>query len=307
MSIYQGDSYSFALSLTRKDTTVVIITNVQYTPSISPYAVYTFEWISGPYLHLGTSIVIAGLSHATNNGTFVISGLGLENDSLGVPQVNSGTFSVTNTNAITSIQAGTGTVGTTPNITSPPIIQIVQLQGFVPMLGIPANMVALDSSNQVWVYTWSIGAVPAGGYIAIVSYAADGNTFSGILLEKIVVGDKYILGTVALDATVAKASTVALDATVAHATDLVAINPNTSSVVLAIKAKTDNLPPDPSGMTLLQTTIQNISDVHDAALGPQTVDKTQNPAVYTIKGVANNVVAQFHLIDDDSETSRVPF
>lgn len=194
--------------------------------------------------------------------------------------------------------------GTNPSVTTPPVIQIIQLQGFVAMLGSPAAMVNLDSSKQLWAYTWNIGNAPSGQYQAIVSYAADSNTFSGFPIEKITVGDTRILGTLALDATVSKDATVAKDSTVAKSSDLSTINPNNSSIILAIKSKTDNLPADPAGMTLLGATVLNVADVHDAVLGNQTVDKTQNPAVFTLKRLDNSVLSQYQLADDASQTSR---
>lgn len=303
--IYQNDSYSFTLSLTREDTSVVDISSVSYSPSISADAIYTFSLISGPYPHLGNKITVVGMAHLGNNGTFTITDLDYLVDSAGI--MLGGTFHVTNTSAVTATEAGTGTIDTTPNVTSVPYVQIIRLSDSSPILGVPAAMAALDSSQQIWIYTWDVGSALAGEYIAIASYAVDGNIFSGKFVEKIRVGDSRIIGTVALDATVAKDATAAKDATVAKATDLAAIDPNTSSIVLAIKGKTDNLPADPTGMTLLGDTIQDVADVHDAILGNQIVDKTQNPAVFQIKRLNNSILAQYHLADDNSETSRTKF
>lgn len=290
--IYQNDSYTFTLPLTRPDTTVIEITGVVKNLSISPYAVYTYELVSGPYLHLGTSVVITGFLTSGNNGTFVIADL------------DAGTFSVTNGTAVTETHTAAGVVGTTPTVSTSPVIQIIRLSDFTAILGVAAAMTALDGTKQLWAYTWSIGTALSGEYAAIVSYAADGNTFSGAFLEKIRVGDARVIGTVALDSTVAKDATVSKDATVAKSTDLATINPNTSAIVLAIKAKTDNLPADPAGMTLLDPTIQDIVDIHDVSLGNQTVDKTQNPAIFTLKRTNNSVLAQFQLVDNGTETSR---
>lgn len=194
--------------------------------------------------------------------------------------------------------------GTNPSVTVNPVIQIVRLQGFTAMLGSPAAMLNLDSSKQVWSYTWTVGTALSGEYVAIVSYAADGHTFSAFPIEKVRVGDSRVIGTVALDATVSKDATVAKDSTVAKATDLAGINPNTSAVVLAIKSKTDILPADPVSMTLLGVTISNVDDIHDATLGNMSIDKTVNPAVMTVKRLNNAVLSQYVLTEDGSETAK---
>lgn len=300
--IYPNDSYTFTLSLTRNDTTVVEISSVQYSASISSSAIYTFSLTSGPYPHLGTTIVITGMAHTGNNGAFTITDLDWLVDSLGVSV--GGTFSVTNTSAVTSLDAGTGTIGTTPNVTTAPVLQIIRLLDFIPILSLPVAMASLDSSNQLWKYTWNVGAAQSGEYAAIVSYASDGNTFNGRFIEKIQVGDSRILGIVALDATVAKDATVSKDSTVAHSSDLAAISPDNSPTILAIKSHTDNLPTDPASMTLLQTVIQDVDDIHDATLGNQIVDKTQNPAIFTLKRQDNSILASFQLTDDSTQSSR---
>ena len=301
--LYQNDSYTFTMSLTRETTTVLEILSVSYNASINPYAVYTFNLVSGPYPTLGNEVVIVGSTHPGNDGSFTIVALSQEVDSLGIDV--GGTFSVTNTSAVTSPSStGKGTIGTAPNVTTPPVIQIVRLSDFTTMLISPASMIALDSSNQLWTYTWAIGLATSGEYAAIVSYAADGNIFSGKFIEKVKVGDTYIIGTVALDSTVAKDTTVAKDATVAHQVDLAAINPDTSVTVLAIKSKTDNLPADPTGMTLLSTYLTDIVDIHDVSLGNQSVDKTLSPPLYTMNRVGGGILAQYQLTDSVSTTSR---
>jgi len=69
-------------------------------------------------------------------------------------------------------------------------------------------------------------------------------------------------------------------------------------------AKTNNLPPDPAGMTLLGPTIQDVVDLHDASFGSQTIDKTQSPALYTMKRQDASILAQFQLTDNTTETTR---
>jgi len=196
--------------------------------------------------------------------------------------------------------------GSLPSVTTSPTLQIIYLVDGSSVLGSPASMTSVSGTNdQLWTYTWSIGTVQNGQYMAIVSYAADGNTYNSIPLEKVTIGDSRILGAVALDSTVAKAADVALDSTVAHATDVIAISPETSPTILSIKAKTDLIPADPTSMTLLATPISQVADIWDSELGSQTIDKTQNPAKYTKSRVGGGTLATYDLTDDATTSQRV--
>ena len=65
---------------------------------------YTYSLISGAALKVGQSITVANMSPGGNNGTFIITGLGI--DAGGNP-----TFLVTNTNGASATnQSGTGTI-----------------------------------------------------------------------------------------------------------------------------------------------------------------------------------------------------
>jgi hypothetical protein len=87
-----------------------------------------------------------------------------------------------------------------------------------------------QETTQVYSFAWNTAGNLNGDYLAVVSYAADGNTFNDQFVEKIHLGDTYVTGP------------VALDATVAHITDLVTVNPNTSTVVLVIQTAVNALP-----------------------------------------------------------------
>jgi hypothetical protein len=298
MPLYQGDIYTFTLFLGRKDTSSVAIYSVSNTGGVSTY---TYLPVSGPPLELGTTINVTGMA-SNNNGPFTITGMGILVNYVNV--VTGYTFTCNSASGATQTHAGSGTVGTSPNVTTSPVVQIVQLNGFAAMLGSAAPMIAIDDTDQVWTYSWSIGAATSGQYVAIASYVVDGNTFNSVPIEKITVGDSRITGAVALDATVAHDATCAQDATVAHVTDLATINPNTSPVILAIQASTANLPIDPAGMTLLSSYLQDVVDLHDVALGNQIIDKTQTPPLFTMKRLDNSVLANFNISDDSNQTTR---
>ncbi len=143
-----------------------------------------------------------------------------------------------------------------------------------------------------------------GDYLAIVSYAADGNTINGQYLDRVRLGDTCVTGLVALDATVAHDATVAKDATVAHVTDLQTINPSTSSVVLAIQSAVNALPASLASQASMELLTSLLTDVHDAQLGTWSVDKTQNPKVMTLYRLDGSVLTTFQVTEDSNSAAR---
>ena len=195
--------------------------------------------------------------------------------------------------------------GTAPNVTVAPTVAVVQLSSGSTVLA-ATSMTLIAGTQAVYIYRWATTGMSNGDYASIVSYAADGITVNGRLLEVFHIGDTMISGAVALDATVAKDSTVAKDATVAHQGDLAAMSPDNSPIVLSIKLKTDNLPADPVSAATLESTIDNVQDLHDYQLGTWTIDKTQVPNILTILSPSSQVVARFALSDNISTTQRSP-
>jgi hypothetical protein len=167
-------------------------------------------------------------------------------------------------------------------------------------------MVLITGSQAVYNYPWSTTGLSNGDYLAIVSYASDGLTINGRCLEVFHLGDTNVTGPVSLAAVVALNSTVAKDATVAHMVDLATISPDASPAVLAIKAKTDNLPFDPASLTVLNQVGANVQGLFNAQFGTWTIDKTQTPQVLTILSPVGGVVATFTLTDSGSATQRTP-
>jgi hypothetical protein len=195
--------------------------------------------------------------------------------------------------------------GTAPNVTVAPVISIVRASDNTLMVN-SQPMTAMALTQVIYTYRWDTTGATNDDYVAVVSYAADGLTISGRYLATISLGDSRITGIVALDATVAKDLTVAKDSTVAHFTDLATISPDVSQTVQAIKAKTDNLPPDPASLTVLNTVAQNVQDLHDYETGTWTIDKTQSPQVLTILRPSGGVLARFQLTDSTTATNRTP-
>lgn len=196
--------------------------------------------------------------------------------------------------------------GVNPNVTATPVVTIIRLSDSTTIVS-AQTMTLVTGTQAVYVYPWSIASnALSGDYLAIASWTNDGITYNSrpILPELIHVGDTYITGPVALSATVALNATVAKDATVAHASDLAAVNPNNSSLVQSIAAKTANLPSDPAGMTLLATPIQHIQDTYDGVLGPMAVDKTQNPPVITITRVGGGTLATYTIADSTNSSIK---
>jgi hypothetical protein len=195
--------------------------------------------------------------------------------------------------------------GTAPVTTVSPVVSIVRLVDGVVVVNSQA-MTLLAGTQAVWVYPWNTAGALNGNYVTIVSYASDGLTISGRLLSTLTLGDSRITGAVALDSTVAKDATVAKDSTVAHFTDLASVLPDTSPAVLAIKAKTDNLPAAPADAAVLSTVAANVQDLHDFNSGTWTIDKTQNPQVLTILRPSGAVFLKLQLTDSSSATVRMP-
>ena len=206
------------------------------------------------------------------------------------------------TNLVLSI---TTAAGTAPVTTVNPVVSIVRLVDSVVVVNSQA-MTLLAGTQAVWVYPWNTAGAQVGNYVSIVSYASDGLTISGRLLSTLTLGDSRITGAVALDSTVAKDATVAKDSTVAHFTDLASVLPDTSPAVLAIKAKTDNLPAAPADAAVLSTVAANVQDLHDFNSGTWTIDKTQNPQVLTILRPSGAVFLKLQLTDSSSATVRMP-
>lgn len=197
--------------------------------------------------------------------------------------------------------------GAGPTITTAPVITVVNLStGSAVVTG--QTMTAITgTSSQVYKYIWNTAGLADGDYIGLVSYAHDSITINSQLLEKVHLGDSRVVGVVAQDATVAKDGTVAKDSTVAHTTDLVSISPNNSSVVLAIKAKTDLLPATPADNATLIAVQSAITDIHNAVMGTWVIDKTQSPQVLTFFNSDSSVLARFQLSDGPTATNRTKF
>lgn len=197
------------------------------------------------------------------------------------------------------------TDGTAPTITTAPTLQIINLSNDSAVLTTPATMVLVSGSTAIYKYLWAVPTgTLTGDYMVVVSYVADSVVFNGKFLEKIRVGDSRVTDVVAKDTTVAKDATVAKDLTVAHVVDLQTLSPDNSATVLAIKAKTDNLPTDPTSTTTLTAMTSIITDARDASLGNVFIDKTVNPNTLTIKRPDNTTLAVFTINDSSTLTSK---
>ena len=193
--------------------------------------------------------------------------------------------------------------GTTPSVTTAPLVTVINLTTGAAVVT-AAAMTLVAGTCLVYSYAWNTAGMLNGDYLAVVSYAADGITVNGQYLDQIRLGDTNIPGPVALNATVALDATVAKDATVAHLTDLATINPNTSSVILAIQAKTANLPAIPAAQSDVTALVQFLTDIHDTVLGTWIVDKTQNPKVLSFLRLDGSNLATFTVTEDDNSAAR---
>jgi hypothetical protein len=196
--------------------------------------------------------------------------------------------------------------GTAPSVTVVPSVTVIRLADQVVVVNAQL-MTLIPGTQAIYTYPWAIDPSALNGdYVSLVSYASDGITVSGRMLETLTLGDSRITGVVALDSTVAKNATVAKDATVAHLTDLALVDPDASDLIQAIKLKTDNLPVDPASQTQLVTVLQVAQDFSDYQMGTWTIDKTANPQVLTVLRPSGAVIARFQLTDGPSATTRTP-
>jgi hypothetical protein len=193
--------------------------------------------------------------------------------------------------------------GTNPNVTSAPVVTIINLADSSVVVNGQA-MTLLASTQKIYTYAWNTNGLSDGEYLAFVSYASDGITVNGRFQEKIHLGDSRILGTAALDSTVAKDATVAKDVTVAKSTDIQSVNPNNSTAVLAIKAKTDALPTNVASQDTLATVLALLTDVNDCISGSWIVDKTANPKTLTFRRGDNSVIHTYTITEDNNQASR---
>lgn len=199
------------------------------------------------------------------------------------------------------------TDGVDPTVTSIPSITIIHVPTGTAMVT-AQTMTLIAGTQKVYKYSWSIpGTAQIGEYLSIATWVADGVTFTGRYVKDFRVGDSRVTGVVALDSTVAKDGTVAKDATVAKASQLTGLNPDNSAAVLAIKAKTDNLPASPASEGTLTAVQSTVSDIYDAEFGETVLDKTVTPQVVTVRKTSDNsVLKQFEMTDGVSETRRHP-
>lgn len=190
--------------------------------------------------------------------------------------------------------------GSNPNVTVAPTVTIINaVSGNVV---VPATAMDLIAGTQkVYSYVWDTAAQPEATYLALVSYAADGVTVQGRMLESVRLGDSRVTGAVALDATVAKELTVAKDATVMKYAQYVL--PKNDDYVRAIKSRVDLLPNDPASAAAIAALAAKLEDVHDFVTGTWIVDKANDKM--TLYRKDGSVLQAFNLEDTDTHSNRL--
>ncbi len=196
----------------------------------------------------------------------------------------------------------TAPYGATPTVTVSPLITIINLSTTSPVISSQA-MTLLSGTNLLYYYNFNTTSLSTGMYIAVASFAYNGNTYNNFFIESIKLGDTNITGPVALNSTVAKDATVAKDLTVAHLTDLATINPNTSSVVLAIQTKVNTLPTSPADNSLLTTVANLATDTRDAVIGSWIINKTANPNTLTYLRTDGVTTLSSYNVSEDSSSA----
>ena len=194
--------------------------------------------------------------------------------------------------------------GVAPTINVNPVITIVTSTGTALISSVNMTVIA-GTQNQIWTYSWNTAGLSNGTYLALVSYSHDSITVNSQLLERVKLGDSFVVGVVAQDSTVAKESTLIAGDGTDYLTNIIETLSANSIVLQNIQVSTDNLPLHPADndtLTSIQTTINQLLN---AQLGTWIVDKTQSPNVLTFFNPDNSVLATFQLTDSSGSSNRV--
>jgi hypothetical protein len=174
--------------------------------------------------------------------------------------------------------------GAAATITTAPLISVIQLSSGTPVVS-AQPMTFVTGTTSIYSYLWNTSSLINGDYLAVVSYAANGVTYNGIFLEHVRLGDTYVTGPVALNATVALAANTATPA------DVAAVNPNTSSAIAAIQSAIAALPDTLATQESVNLLTSLVTDVHDYSFGTWSVNKTVSPKVLTCYSLDGSVLA----------------
>jgi hypothetical protein len=190
--------------------------------------------------------------------------------------------------------------GGDPNVTAAPTITVLNAASGQ-VVSAAAPMTLIDGTRKVYSYAWDTTGQTDGAYIGVVSYAADGVTIQGQLLETVRLGDARVKGPVALDATVAKDSTVAKDATVMHYREYVL--PKNDDYVRSIYSKVQLIPANPATAEAITSLGLKLEDIHDFVMGTWVVDKVAK--TMTLRRKDGSVLTTFNIADTDTTSSRI--
>lgn len=195
-------------------------------------------------------------------------------------------------------------------ISSQPSMTVINLATLLPVTGYTAiTMTFVTGTDYVYYMPFMVPSTSPADYVAIVSYATSAPaTISNQFVSALHVGDSYITGPVALNATVAKDATVAKNATVLLASQYVA--PGSDPTVQAINTNVQDILTD---TTAIETAVGSLSmsslaglvqDIYDATFGTVRIDQTANPPVLYINRINGTNIATFQLINNPTTTER---
>jgi len=171
-------------------------------------------------------------------------------------------------------------------------------------------MTLVTGSDYVYFMPFVIPSTAPADYVAIVSYATSTpTTVASQFVSALHVGDSYISGPVALNATVAKDATVAKNATVLLASQYV--DPSSDPTVQNINTNVQAVLADTAaidaavGVPLMSATLAGlVQDVYDATFGTIRIDQTANPPILYINRINGTNIATFQLINNPTTTER---
>ena len=192
--------------------------------------------------------------------------------------------------------------GTTPSVTTAPLVTVINLTTGAAVVT-AAAMTLVAGTCLVYSYAWNTAGMLNGDYLAVVSYAADGNTVNGQYLDQIRLGDTNIPGPVALNAPWRSMRPwPRTRPSSSHGS-----GDDQSQYIVCHSGhpgQDGQLAGDPAAQSDVTALVQFLTDIHDTVLGTWIVDKTQNPKVLSFLRLDGSNLATFTVTEDDNSAAR---
>lgn len=191
--------------------------------------------------------------------------------------------------------------GTAPTVSGTPTCTVINALTGTPLTSPALSLTAVSGTAGLYSGSWNSAGAPQGLYLALVSYATNTETVNGKLLTTIQLGDTYVTGRVALDATVAKDVSVAKAAYTLQKADYVPPDQSTllQNISTGLSALASNLP----SLSLFNQLLQSVGNLSDFLFGNWTINKQTNEMIYFRENGAQ--LKKYLLSNSANESSRL--